>query len=385
MPARRPGGHLRCGLIVSIAAAALFASVASAADSRSRAALERAAEAVVAAPGGPPAISLEIRRPRRTEFLGRGLADVERAQPPARRDRVRIASVAKAFNGAVALSLVSSGRLALDDTVGELLPGLLPKARRVTLGEALDHTAGLPDYIRDEAFVERLQRNPTGYATPRKLVSFVRDEPLRFRPGSRYGYSDTDNIVVALMAEKATGRSYEQLLRRRVYGPLGLRSTSLPETVRMPAPYMPGYEIEPDAEPEDVTETLNPALAWASGGIVSDLRDVGRFFRGYVGGRLFDDQTLRAQHTFVVGSSQPPGPGRNDAGLAIFRYRTRCGTVFGHTGSFPGYRLFSAATRDGRRSATVFVNAQIVPGRGSDRVSDLIREAQQRAVCRMLE
>jgi hypothetical protein len=46
-----------------------------------------------------------------------------------------------------------------------------------------------------------------------------------------------------------------------------------------------------------------------------------------------------------------PGPGRNSAGLAVFRYRTRCGTVYGHTGNFPGYVQFAAATRDGSRAA----------------------------------
>jgi D-alanyl-D-alanine carboxypeptidase len=64
---------------------------------------------------------------------------------------------------------------------------------------------------------------------------------------------------------------------------------------------------------------------------------------------------------FVPGSSEPTGPGVNAAGLGIFRYRTRCGTVYGHTGNTAGYTQFVAASANGSRSAVVSINAQITP------------------------
>ena len=77
----------------------------------------------------------------------------------------------------------------------------------------------------------------------------------------------------------------------------------------------------------------------------------------------------------------------NSAGLGIFRYRTRCGTVYGHTGSFPGYTQFAAATLDGARSVTVSANAQLGPDspRHSDRAAfKLLRRADTLAVCAAL-
>jgi D-alanyl-D-alanine carboxypeptidase len=94
--------------------------------------------------------------------------------------------------------------------------------------------------------------------------------------------------------------------------------------------------------------------------------------------------TLRPLLRFRPGSSSPPGPGREAAGLGLFRYRTRCGTVYGDTGSFPGYRLFAASSANGRHSVVFSVNAQIVPGEGSPAVSNAIRRAQLIAVCRAL-
>jgi D-alanyl-D-alanine carboxypeptidase len=346
--------------------------------------LDNALDRIVASPNGPPGLSVLLRTGSGREFLARGTANVKTGRRPTVRDHYRIASMSKAFNGAVALALVDRGILSLDDTVGEWLPGVLPFGADVTVGQALHHTGGLPDYIRSKAFLDRFQQDPQAYLSPLELVGFVGDTPLDFPPGSKYHYSDTDNVIVGLIAERATGMSYDALLRRYIYRPLGLGETSLPRTVKMPKPFMHGYEIEPGAGPDDVTHLINPAGAWASGGIVSTPNEVGRFFRAYIGARLFSPATRALQRSFIPGESSPPGPGSNDAGLGVFRYRAGCGTVFGHTGSFPGYRLFAASSGNGRRSVVFSVNSQIVPGSGSQAVSDLIRRAQRLAVCKIL-
>jgi D-alanyl-D-alanine carboxypeptidase len=371
---------------VVVTLSVLAAPPAASGSGASARALDRALDGIVAARGRPPGLSVVIRRGGRDEVRRRGFGDLRARRRPGISDHYRIASMAKAFNGAVALRLVSQGRLSLNDTIGELLPGVLPNANRVTLAQALGHTGGLPDYILARAFVDRLIMDPGAYLSPRELVGFVRDQPLRFRPGSRYEYSDTDNVVVGLMAEAVTRRSYEQLLASLVYRPLDLRHTSLPRTVRMPRPFLHGYDVEPGKATQDVSQVINPAGAWASGGIVSEPLEVGTFFRAYVGGRLFRTDVRRRQLRFRPGSSSPPGPGTNAAGLGIFRYRTRCGTVYGHTGSFPGYRVFAAASADGRESVVFTVNAQIVPQAGAPEpaVSKLIRRAQELAVCRAL-
>jgi D-alanyl-D-alanine carboxypeptidase len=84
---------------------------------------------------------------------------------------------------------------------------------------------------------------------------------------------------------------------------------------------------------------------------------------------------------FVAGArSSPPGPGRNSAGLALFRYQTRCGTVYGHTGNFPGYVQWAAATADGKRAVTTSLN---IPAPSGKLLAQL-REVQTTAVCALL-
>ncbi|MGX1273819.1 serine hydrolase domain-containing protein [Streptomyces phaeoluteigriseus] len=344
--------------------------------------LQRRIEEFVRGPGGPPGVIAVLRRDSGTRVLRAGVADLTTGRPPRPDDHMRIASTAKAFSGAVALSLVDRDLLDLDDTLRERLPRLPAAWGAVTLRQLLNHTSGLPDYSRDAEFLRVVTADPRHRFDPRRLLDYVADEPLAFPPGSRYLYSNSDNIAVAYMAEAATGTSYERLLRDLVHRPLELRDTSLPLGYRMPEPYLHGYDVTPPP-PEDVSEILSASGVWASGGIISTPADMTRFIRGYAPGALYDRTLVREQRRWVAGASEPAGPGQNLAGLAIFRYATRCGVVLGHTGNFPGYTQLIAATPDGRRSLTFTATAQINEAQAPDQLARL-RAVQEDFVCALL-
>jgi D-alanyl-D-alanine carboxypeptidase len=347
-------------------------------------ALDNALERLVEGDGGPPGAIAMIHRGGRAaaHTAGVGVTRPRRLWRP--NDHMRIASVAKAFSGAVTLSLVRSGDLELDDTIGELLPGQPAAWSQVTLRHVLGHTSGLPDYSGTAAFRRDFGQDLMRRFTPRELLAYAAPKGLDFQPGSRYVYSNSDNVVAALMAESATGRSYERLLRERVYRPLEMRNTGLPQGSRLPRPFAHGYEADPPGPLEDISEAFSASGAWASGGIVSTPADLTRFVRGYVGGRLFGGSVLRAQRRMRPGNSEPRGPGINRAGLALFRYRTRCGVVFGHTGNTGGFTQFIGASGDGRRSATVAINRQIRAHVGEPAAFARLRRAFTAAVCAAL-
>ena len=348
--------------------------------------LDRALKKLVAKRGGPPGVIAVVQRGEHRKAHAFGVADLENGRPMGVDDRMRIASAAKAFSGATALSLVSEGKLSLDDTIGERLPELPDAWSEVTLRQLLNHTSGIPDFSQEDGFLEALLASLKKAPPPQELLSFVEDEDLLFEPGSEYRYSNSDNVAVALMVEAATGDAYEEQLKKQVNGPLGLRNTSLPPGPNLGEPYIHGYDNDPSEQPpEDVSELVAAGWAWASGGIVSTPADMNTFIRGYVGGELFDLQT-RAQQRKVVegGGSEPPGPGKNSAGLALFRYETGCGTVWGHTGNTLGYTQFMASSPDGRRSVVVSINTQLTPKEGSRGAFEALRRAEGLAVCAAL-
>lgn len=353
---------------------------------RADAALDRALKELVAMPGGPPGVIAIVQRGKHLGVHRFGVANLRTDEPMRIDDHMRVASVAKAFSGAAALALVSKGRLSLADKIGKWLPYLPKGWHAVTLRELLNHTSGLPDFSKDASFQEAVSAHPKKAPPPRKLLSYVEDKPLNFKPGTRYEYSNSDNIAVGLMIQAATKDTYENQLKKQVLGVLGLHRTSLPAGPKLPKPFIHGYNNDPSQHPpEDLSEILAAGWAWAAGGIVSTPADLNRFIRGYVGGRLFDSHTQAQQRRVIKGAgSEPLGPGNNAAGLGIFRYETKCGTVWGHTGNTPGYTQFAAASADGRRSVTVSINEQINVSQGASGVFETLRHAEERAVCAAL-
>jgi D-alanyl-D-alanine carboxypeptidase len=348
--------------------------------------LDASLKVLVSMRGGPPGAIAVVQRGKDREVHAFGVRNLKGDLPMRADLRMRQASTSKAFNGAVALSLVDDGELSLNDTVGEYLPGL-PKAwHEITLRQLLGHTSGLPNFTADPGYLAALSANPKDPPAPRKLLSYVEDEPLNFEPGSEYRYSNTDNVTVGLMIQAETGDSYERQLQDQVLGPLGLQKTSLPSGANLKQPYIHGYDNDTsDQPPQDISEALASGWVWASGGMVSTPYDFNDFARGYAGSDLFGSRTRAEQRRVVPGgSSEPPGPGKNAAGLGIFRYETRCGTVWGHTGNYPGYTQFMAASPDGSRSVTVSVNEQLSPVEGEPGVFDALRRAEVRAVCAAL-
>jgi D-alanyl-D-alanine carboxypeptidase len=382
-----------------VAGAALVPGVAIARTPVTRTAVARAAgtrtapvnlgdelRGLVAMPDGPPGAIVIVQRGNQRRVYRAGVRQLGSSQPIEVSDRMRVASTAKAFSAAVALSLVSAHKLSLSDTIAKLLPWLPAAWGKVTLREALNHTSGLPDFSATPAFVKYLTAHLHARPSPRFLLRFVARDPLEFRPGSRYRYSNTDNFIVALMAEAVTHRAYTRLLASQVYRPLGLQHTSLPSGPGLPAPYLHGYQPDPPGAPEDVSTVISAAYAWASGGLVSTPADLNSFIRGYAGARLFSPAVQNQQLRFVAGNSEPIGPGVNSAGLGIFRYRTRCGTVYGHTGNTSGYTQFMAATRNGRRSVTASVSEQITNRSTGARLAAFqrLRTIETDAVCAAL-
>ncbi len=146
------------------------------------------------------------------------------------------------------------------------------------------------------------------------------------------------------------------------------------------SPLIHGYDVT-STPAEDVSALAAAGWAWASGGMVATPADVTRFIRAYAGGENIDAAARAAQFSFGPGNSEPRGPGENTAGLALCRYTTRCGTMYGHTANIFGYTQFAAASEDGQRSVIVAINAQITNG---DRFLDL-RNIYELGVCAAFE
>jgi D-alanyl-D-alanine carboxypeptidase len=313
--------------------------------SRARAAvgrpqLQRLLDTVVRA--GAPGIVAYVRDRHGTWLGASGFAVFKPKMRMRPNLRFRVGSVTKTFTAAIVLQLVGEGKLRLNDSVERWLPGLVPNGGGITVQELLNHTSGIPDY-----------NDPTGLLAPRQVIAAPLAQPPLFPPGTSWSYSNTNYILLGLIAEAASGSTFASQVRSRILRPLKLTHTSFersPTDTAMPAPYAHGYTRETRTAPAvDVTSSKGH---WAAGAIVSTVSDLGRFYRAVLGGRLLRPDLLKKMRTTVAASAT--GPDRYGLGIEASTYA--CGLGWGHLGLVAGFETEVLATRNASRIVVAAVN-----------------------------
>ena len=343
-------GAILAGLIATSLLAASAIATPETPKSTHAPQLQEDLDALVAA--GVPGAILVIRDGSRTVSLASGLGNVDEQTPMRSGDRFRIASHTKTYVATVVLQLVSEGRLSLEDTVEQWLPGLVPNGDGITIRQLLNHTSGLFDYENDPRVLEPYINGDLGFHwAPRELVRIaVSHEPL-FEPGAMQSYSNTGYILAGLIIKAATENTLRGELSRRIFQPLDLRATSFPIRPGIAGRHAHGYIILGEPPAIDITG-ISP-FVWAAGAIISTGADDLSFYRALLSGRLLKAGLLREMKETVPVEGAPPGAGY---GLGLTRYGTSCGTAWGHNGAFGGFFSDVYTSENGRHQALLMVN-----------------------------
>jgi hypothetical protein len=141
---------------------------------------------------------------------GKEYAATAGTRHPKADQRFRIGSVTKTFTATIVLQLVQEGKLRLDSTLEEHLPGVVPRGGEITIRHLLSHRSGLANVTDYPQWLSEAERSPS--TSPINSLRFAASKPLAFRPGSRERYSNTNYIALGLVIEKVTGRSYAEEL-----------------------------------------------------------------------------------------------------------------------------------------------------------------------------
>jgi len=309
--------------------------------------------------GSPGVISL-VNDGHRITLRVAGVADAGSGRALRPGDRFRAGSNTKSLVATVALQLVGEGRLSLSDTVERWLPGLLPYGDKVSLRRLLNMTGGVPDYQRLlEPKILRGGRAAARVYSPRELVAMVAGRKPDFAPGTSWNYSSTNYILAGMIVERATHHRLRDELERRVIAPLHLRHTSFPiDTTAIAGRHAHGYGMV-GGTLRDLT-VFNSSAAWATGGIVTTVGDMARYWRALLGGRLLAPAQLAAMKTTVpVGRNVPVAYG---LGIMKFtQFARACGALWGNGGDLPGFSSEFYNSEDGTIQAGVMVNVNPIP------------------------
>ncbi|PPG30109.1 serine hydrolase [Pseudoclavibacter sp. RFBG4] len=294
----------------------------------------------------------------RTSNLALGQGDIATGDAPPVDGEVRIGSNTKMFVSTIVLQLADEGQLALDEPIDTYLPGLITgdgvDGTKISVRQLLQHTAGLPEYA-DKIAADAFGAQET-YISPRAMLDVAFERPAAFAPGERWGYSNTNYLVLGLMIEAVTKRALATQIDERIVAPLGLEHTYLPAPGerQLRGEHPRGYHAETAGDLRDISE-LDPAFGWAAGALVSTPSELNTFMRALLDGRILSAAALAEMQTTVpAGDELTPGAAY---GLGLQRYPLSCGGVaWGHGGDIPGTQTRNAIGPDGT-AVTIAVTA----------------------------
>lgn len=307
-----------------------------------------------------PGLIVVVQTPDRGSYeVALGVADVETEEPMALDMHVRIGSNTKTMTATVILQLVQEGELGLDDPLAPYFPGVDTNA--ATVRQALNMTSGIPTYSTNP-FLNRLADDPAKIWTSDDLFATIAGRPPTFPTGDGWEYSNTNYLMLGLIAEQHGGASLGELITDRLFTPLQMSGCSMPapDDATLPSPSPRGYQYstlwDPEASPPgpvlplvDVTD-INPSWGFGAGEAICTAADMVIWADALVSGELLDEAMQDERFDFVTGGSLPYGLGVGDFGGLI-----------GHNGQISGFQTQVTSRATDGTVIVVFTNVTQAP------------------------
>jgi CubicO group peptidase (beta-lactamase class C family) len=247
----------------------------------------------------PGASVLVLRDGEPVVRAGYGMSDMEAHTPATATTNYRLASVTKQFTAASILLLAEDGRLKLDDRVRKWLPSLPKAAEPITIRHLLTHTSGLIDY--EDVIPETFKPQLHDADVLRLLES---QDRTYFKPGSSYRYSNSGYALLALIVERASGRTFATVLRERIFQPLGMSNTvAYEEGISTVSNRAFGHTQEQGRW--NRTDQSQTSAVLGDGGIYSSIDDLAKWDAALYDGRLLRPSSLQAAFTPATHTDDP--------------------------------------------------------------------------------
>ncbi|MEP7246603.1 MAG: serine hydrolase domain-containing protein [Gammaproteobacteria bacterium] len=257
---------------------------------------------------------------------GYGFANLEHYVPVHPDTLFETGSVGMQFTALAVMLLVEDGKLRLDESIRKYLPEAPRTWAPITVRQLLNHTSGLPATPNGEF--------RTDY-TDDQLLGILYKQELNFAAGSHWKFSYTDYVTLGFLIKRVSGEFYADLLARRVFAPLGMRTARLIDDRAIVPNRAAGYQLS-DGELRNQEWVSPTANSTADGSLYLSVLDYARWDAGLIGRRFLKPESwaeIAQPARLASGRSYPYGFGwflEHSAGQEVWR----------HSGSWQGFQSF---------------------------------------------
>ena len=258
---------------------------------------------------------------------GYGMADLEKGVKVTPDMIFRIASITKQFTAVAVLQFVQAGKVSLTDPITKYVPEFDTQGKTITIENLLTHTSGLHNVTALDDFLPQITRD----LKPIEVANMIAGKPLEFEPGSQFKYSNTNYVLLGMVIEKVSGRTYAENLLSSIAKPLGLDDTRYSRDDALTPRHARGYDRD-DAGKWGPMKPMSMTQPFAAGAIESTVDDLAKWTQALADGKAVDPKLLERAWT-----PYKPTGGTSDYGFGWF-IRTDSGERWiGHNGGINGF------------------------------------------------
>lgn len=250
-----------------------------------------------------------------------GFADQSRQTKANAQTQYRIGSISKTFTAVLVFKAIEQKKLKLNQTLDKFFPNI-PKAKKISIKQLLGHRSGIPSFTDQLTYLTW----HTQAQSPEALVERIASLGSAFEPDSKSQYSNSNYVLLGLILEKVSKKSYAQLLAEQIVQPLGLSHTRVGSKINSQENQAQSYRFEGEWKMESETDMSVPLGA---GALISTASDLVKFGDALFAGRLLKASSLKQMQTL-----------QDDYGLGLFSFPFDDQVGYGHTGGIDGFSSF---------------------------------------------
>ncbi len=234
----------------------------------------------------PGCAVIVVRRGQVLYEKGLGLADIELNVSNQAITVFRLGSITKQFTAIAILQLAEQGKLSLTDSVQKFVPDFPFKGYEITIEHLLTHTSGIKEYLsmsHSDPFVLRRDFRP------KELIDFFKNEPLEFKPGTKWSYSNSGYYLLGYIIEQASGKTYGQFINDNIFQPSGMTASFYGNYSGIIPNRASGYKMEENKYQNCDYQSMT--IAYSAGALLSNVVDMYKWHQALYSNKIVKKET----------------------------------------------------------------------------------------------
>jgi D-alanyl-D-alanine carboxypeptidase len=271
----------------------------------------------------------------------------------------KIGSTTKMFMAALILKFVENQRLKLNDPMSKWFPDY-PGSNDITIKNLLNHTSGIRNFLEIFSIVSKTFLNSKINWDPGKIINITSKYKPYFPPGTDFHYSNTNYIILGIIAEKITGKKIPDLFKQELFDRYDLNNTFfLPYYDNSSDKLISGIDI--DYLPFGPNKIKGRNLSWdtltfTSGAMISNSEDILKWYDAFFKGKVINSESLVLMQSFLPELKDNPVKEMKSYGLGLAKYEADGDILLGHTGGIMGYEVFPVYCPDKNYMIIIMIN-----------------------------